>query len=412
MTDALSRGFSSLAGRIEEVAGGSWHVHRLARERAAAGHDVIVLSLGEPDFPPPEPAVEAAVGALRAGRTRYTYARGEPSALDAIAQRASGQAGREVATDRVVFFPGSQAALFATMLCLVEEGDEVILGEPAYATYPGVLAAAGTAAVYVPLRPEADFHLRVEDVAGAITPRTRAILLNSPHNPSGAVTTPEALEGLAALCREQGLWLVADEAYASLAWARQHTSVLALDGAEEFAVSLGSLSKSHAMTGFRFGWAVAPVDLAARLERLLESMLFGSPSFVQDAGVAALADERATVAMREAYERRARLFCEALAGAPGLVARPPEGGMFVLVDVRPTGLTGDDFALRLLEEEDVAVTPVDDFGPSGAGHVRVSLGAEDGRLAEAAGRICGWPTALTSDLQLRCELVDPPRRAP
>jgi arginine:pyruvate transaminase len=381
------RRFSSLAGRIEEVAGGSWRVHRLARKRVAEGHDVIVLSLGEPDFAAPEPAVEAVTAAVRAGRTRYTYARGEPAALEAIARRASQQAGREVAAGRVVFFPGSQAALFATMLCLVDEGDEVIVGEPAYATYPGVLAAAGAVPVEVPLRPEEGFHLRVDDVVSAVTPRTRAVLLNSPHNPSGAVATRAELDGVAALCREHGLWLVADEVYASLAWARPHTSVLALDGAEELAVSLGSLSKSHAMTGFRFGWAVAPTALAARLERLLESMLFGSPAFVQDAGVAALADERATLAMRDAYERRARLFCDALAGAPGIVVRPPEGGMFALLDVRGTGLSGDAFALRLLAEEDVAVTPVDGFGPSGAGHVRVSLGAEDERLAEAARRI-------------------------
>jgi arginine:pyruvate transaminase len=379
--------FSSLAGRIDEVAGGSWRVHRLARERVAAGRDVIVLSLGEPDFPPPDPAVEAAVTGLRSGRTRYTYARGEPVALDAVARRASEQAGRAVATERVVFFPGSQAALFATMLCLVDGGDEVILGEPAYSTYPDVLAAAGATPVEVPLRPEDGFHLRVADLAAAITPRTRAVLLNSPHNPSGAVATADELEGALALCREHGLWLVADEVYASLAWARRHVSVLALDGAEELAVSLGSVSKSHAMTGFRFGWAVAPVELAGRLERLLEAMLFGSPAFIQDAGAAALADERATAAMRDAYERRAELFCAALAGSPGLLARMPDGGMFVLVDVRDTGLTGDDFALRLLEEEDVAITPVDGFGPSGAGHVRVSLGAEDDRLAEAARRI-------------------------
>jgi arginine:pyruvate transaminase len=349
---------SSLAGRIEAVTtGGSWRVHRLARERVAAGHDVIVLSLGEPDFPPPEPAVEAAIAGLRGGRTRYTYARGEPAALEAIARRASQQAGHSVATDRVVFFPGSQAALFATMLCLAGAEDEVILGEPAYATYPGVLAAAGATPVEVPLRPEDGFRARIDDVAAAVTARTRAILVNSPHNPSGAVATRAELDGLAALCREHGLWLVADEAYASLVWARPHTSVLALDGAEDFAISLGSLSKSHAMTGFRFGWAVAPAELAARLERLLESMLFGSPAFVQDAGVAALADEGASLAMRDAYERRARIFCETLAGVPGVVARFPEGGMFVFVDVRGTDLTGDDFALRLLEDEDVAVTP-------------------------------------------------------
>jgi arginine:pyruvate transaminase len=381
------RRFSSLAGRITEGAGGSWRVHQLAAERVAAGRDVIVLSLGEPDFPPPAPAVEAAVAGLRTGRTHYTYARGEPAALAAIARRASGQAGRAVAEERVVFFPGSQAALFATMLCFVEEGDEVVLGEPAYSTYAGVLAATGAAPVYVPLRPEEGFHLRTEDVTAAITPRTRAILLNSPHNPSGAVAARDELEALGTMCRERGLWLVADEVYAALAWARPHTSVLVLERAEDFAVSLGSLSKSHAMTGFRFGWAVAPVELAARLERLLESMLFGSPPFVQDAGVAALADDRAAASMREAYERRARLFSEALAGVPRLAARRPEGGMFVLVDVRGSGLAGDDFALRLLEEENVAVTPVDGFGPSGAGHVRVSLGAEDERLAEAARRI-------------------------
>jgi arginine:pyruvate transaminase len=384
---ADARRFSSLAGRIEAVAGGSWRVHRLARERVAAGRDVIVLSLGEPDLAPPEAAVDAAVAALRHGRTRYTPAPGEGAARKAIAARASAQGGREVDQDRVVFFPGSQAALFATMLCLVETGNEVILGEPAYSTYPGVLAAAGATAVEVPLRPEEGFHPRVEDVAAAVTPATRAILLNSPHNPTGAVTTPDELDGVAALCREHRLWLVADEVYASLAWARPHASVLALDGADEFAVSLGSLSKSHAMTGFRFGWAVAPVDLAARLERLLESMLFGSPPFVQDAGVAALADSGATDEMRGAYERRARLFCAALEDVSAVVARSPEGGMFVLVDVRGTGLSGDDFALRLLQEEDVAVTPVDGFGRSGAGHVRVSLGADDDRLAEAARRI-------------------------
>ena len=272
------------------------------------------------------------------------------------------------------------------MLCLVEEGDEVILGEPAYATYPGVLAAAGAAAVYVPLRPEDGFHLRVEDVAGAITPRTRAILLNSPHNPSGAVTPPEAPRGLPCCAGSKGSGSSPTRPThpsPGHGGTRSVPRARRIGGVRCLARQPVEVARDD---GFRFGWAVAPADLAARLERLLESMLFGSPSFVQDAGVAALADERATVAMREAYERRARLLCEALAGAPGLVARPPEGGMFVLVDVRRTGspATTSRFAL---EEEDVAVTPVDDFGPSGAGHVRVSLGAEDERLAEAAGRM-------------------------
>lgn len=387
MGNQQPRRLSPLAARLAAIEDDSWLVHRLARERAAAGHDVIVLSLGEPDFPPPEAAVEAAVAALRGGRSRYTPARGERATLEAIAAQASRQAGREVEPERVVFFPGSQAALFATILCLAGEGDEVIVGEPAYSTYPGVLAAAGATRVDVPLRPENGFHVRAGDVARAMSSRTRVVLVNSPHNPTGAVLSRAELEEVAAVCREAGAWLVADEVYASLTWARPHASVLALPGAEDFAVSLGSLSKSHAMTGFRHGWAIAPVELAARLELLLESMLFGCPPFVQDAGVAALAGEAATRAMRDAYERRAALVCGLLEGVPGLAVHPPEGGMFVTVGVRATGLSGEAFALRLLEEEDVAVTPLDGFGPSGAGHVRIGLGADDELLAEAARRI-------------------------
>lgn len=392
-----ARAFSSLAERIASVATGAWRIHELAVERRLAGHDVIVLSLGEPDSPPPEAAVEAAVAALRRGRTRYTYARGEPRVLEAISRVVAEQAGTEVAPERVVFFPGSQAALFAVLLCLVESGDEIVVFEPAYSTYPGVVAATGATWVGVPLRPEHGFHVRLEDVAAALTPRTRAILVNSPHNPTGAVATRDELEGLAALCRERGLWLVADEVYASLAYGRPHTSVLSLPGADDLAVSLGSLSKSHAMTGFRHGWAVAPVDLASRLELLLESMLFGSPPFVQDAGVAALADRAVVASMRDAYERRARLLVRALGDAPGVAAHLPEGGMFVLVDVRGTGLSGEEFALRLLEEEDVAVTPTDRFGESAAGHVRVSLGAADELLAEAGRRIVALATRLRGD---------------
>lgn len=384
---AVTRSFSALAERIAALEGDSWLVHRLAIERRRRGEDVIVLSLGEPDVPAPQPVVDAAVTSLRAGRTWYAPARGIAAILDAVARTASARAGREIDRGRVVFFPGSQAALFATMLCLVDGGDEVILPEPAYATYPGVLAAAGAVWKPVSLRPEDGFHPRVEEIAAAVTPRTRVILVNSPHNPTGSVLSADELGALCALCSERGLWLVADEVYASLTYGCDHVSVLSLAGADELAVSLGSLSKSHAMTGFRAGWAIAPPGLAERLEKLLESMLFGSPPFVQDAGAAALADERVTAGLRATYERRARLLCASLAGVPGVAARLPQGGMFVMVDVRGSGLGGEAFALRLLDEENVAVTPTDGFGPSAAGHVRISLGVDDELLAEAARRI-------------------------
>jgi arginine:pyruvate transaminase len=379
---------SPLASRLQGGGTDAWNVHTRALARRDAGDEVIVLSIGDPDFATPGPIVDATISSLRDGRTHYTPARGEPLLLAAIAERATRQTGVLVSTDRVVFFPGAQAALYAVMACVGGDGDEVIVPEPAYATYEGVVAASGARAVHVPLRPERAFDLQVADVSAAITPRTRAVLINTPHNPTGAAMTDDRLTELVALCVERDVWLVSDEVYGELTFARRHASALAAPGADERVAVISSLSKSHAMTGFRHGWAVVPTALAATLELLLESMLFGCPPFVQDAGIAALSgDQDATVAMREAYERRAQLLVGALEGVPGARARTPEGGMFVLVDIRETGLDGGTFADRLLDEEAVSVLPVDAFGPSGRGHVRVSLTAPDALLSEAARRI-------------------------
>jgi arginine:pyruvate transaminase len=379
---------ASLADRLAQGnALDAWAVHRRAAGRAARGEDVIVLSIGEPDFPTPPPIVEAAVTSLRGGRTRYTDARGEPALLDALAAVAAASAGRPVAPERVAFFPGAQAALFAVLLAVVETGDEVLVPEPAYSTYEGVVATTGATMVHVPLRPERAFHLDAADVAARITPRTRAILLNNPHNPTGAVLTRAELEELAALCREHDLWLVCDEVYATLTYGVEHTSVLALEGVEDRVAMLSSLSKSHAMTGFRHGWAVGPVELVRTLEQLLQGMLFGCPPFVQDAGVVALADPEVTPAIRAAYARRAGLVVDALAGVPGIAARAPEGGMFMLLDVRSSSLGAPRYADLLLDTEGVALLPLDLFGPGGVGHLRMSLGCADDRLAEGCARI-------------------------
>lgn len=327
------------------------------------GDDVIVLSIGDPDFTTPEPIVDATVSSLREGPLHART--GEPALLSAIAERATEQTGVRISADRVVFLPGAQAALYAVMACVVGDGGEIVVPEPAYATYEGVVAACGAGMVHVPLRPERGFHLQVGDVSGAITARTRAVLINTPHNPTGAAMTAGDLAGLVALCAEHDVWLISDEVYGELTFARPHASALAAPGADARVAVVSSLSKSHAMTGFRHGWAIVPAAVADTLELLLQSMLFGSPPFVQDAGLAALTgDQAATVAMREAYDRRARRVVGALDGVPGLHARMPEGGMFVVVDVRRTGLDGAAFADRLLDEEAVSVLPVDAFGPS------------------------------------------------
>jgi arginine:pyruvate transaminase len=376
-----------------------WRIHTLATERIERGEEIIVLSIGEPDFPTPDFIVEATVASLRQGRTGYAPPRGLESLREAIASATTEQIGSRIAPQRVTFFPGAQCALFATMLSIVEAGDEVIVFEPAYATYHGVLAAARATPVFLPLSSEKRFHPDIEDFQNAFTENTRAVILNTPHNPTGAVLSGEEIHSIAATCRTHGVWLVSDEVYASLTYGPPHVSALSAEGANEFVVALGSLSKSHAMTGFRHGWAIGPESLSEQLARLTEAMLFGCPPFVQDAGLAAIASGSAVVKeMRESYWLRGKSLLEELAGAPGVAASAPEGGMFVLADVRESGVTSEVFALRLLEEEHVAVTPTDGFGQSAAGHIRISLGADDGAIREAGGRICALAIRLAEEV--------------
>jgi arginine:pyruvate transaminase len=237
----------------------------------------------------------------------------------------------------------------------------------------------------------------VAEVADAITPRTRAIVLTTPHNPTGACMPAETLSALGELCRAHDLWLVADEVYASLLFGgRKHASVLAVDGAEDRVAGISSLSKSHAMTGWRTGWAVVPEPLVKRLVLLLDCMLFGSPPFIADAATTALREaDAATAAMRAAYESRAAVVAR-IDGRAGLRCHMPQGGMFIMLDVRACGISATEFAERLLESEGVSVLPIEAFGPSGAGHVRIALSADEEILAEGCRRIERFAASLSS----------------
>jgi arginine:pyruvate transaminase len=387
--------FSPLAERLARDDTQAWNVHRLASERRARGEDVIMLTIGDPDFETPAVVVEAAYASMRAGRTHYAYSQGDSTLRREIAKRASAWAGRSVDPSRVVFFPGAQAAMFSVCISVLGQGDEVIVPEPFYATYPGIFAAAGATPVHVPLRPEREFQLEVAEVEEAITERTRAIVLTTPHNPTGACIAAETLAALGELCREHDLWLVSDEVYGSLLFGdRRHASVLAVDGAEQRVAGISSLSKSHAMTGWRAGWAVVPEALVTRLVLLLDCMLFGSPPFIADAATTALRDaDAATAEMRAAYESRAAVVAR-LDGQAGLRCHMPQGGMFIMLDVRACGISATEFAERLLEREGVSVLPTEAFGPSGAGHVRIALAADEQILAEGCRRIARFAAGL------------------
>jgi arginine:pyruvate transaminase len=388
--------FSPLVDRIAGEETGAWRVHAEGVRRREAGHDVIFLTVGDPDQAAPEAVIGATIESLRRNRTGYTPIIGYPQVRTAVAERMQRRTGRPCSADNVVLTPGTQGGLFCALNCLAGPGDEVILPEPIYGPYAGVIGASGARMVNVPLRAEKGFHPDLDSLARAVTPRTQVIWINSPHNPTGAVFTTEEITGIAELCRQHDLWLVSDEVYEDLAFARPHTSAWSLPDMAERTIVVSSLSKSHAMAGFRFGWVVGPPALSRHLFDFLLCMYFGGPAFIQDGALAALGSELPEMgALRETYRRRALLLSSILAQAPNCRALPPEGGMFLLFDVRSSGLGAEDFAGELLLREDVALLPCDGFGPSAVGHLRIALTASEPRLEEAGWRIVRFAHTLT-----------------
>jgi arginine:pyruvate transaminase len=380
--------FSPLVDRIAGRGAGAWSIHMEAARLRDQGQDVIFLTVGDPDQAPPEPVIDATIDALRRHRTGYSSIIGYPRVREAIAARFERRTGQPCSADNVVVTPGAQGGVFCALQCLAGPGDEVIVPEPIYNTYEPVIGASGARLVTVPLRAERGFHPDIDAIAGAVTPRTRVIWINSPHNPTGVVFTAEEVAGIAELCRRRNLWLLSDEVYEDLAFARPHVSPWSLPGMAECTVVVSSLSKSHAIPGFRLGWIIGPPALSAHLFDLLVAMIYGSPAFIQDGVMPALErDLPGVAALREAYRDRAVSFSCILAEAPNCRVTPPEGGMFVLLDVRGTGLGAETFARQLLMRESVAVLPCDSFGPSAAGHLRISLTAPELRLIEAGHRI-------------------------
>jgi arginine:pyruvate transaminase len=387
--------FSPLTERIAGRGVGTWETHIQARRLIESGVDVILLTVGNPDQMPAGTMIDATIAALRAGRTLYAPTIGYPQLRAAIAARCQRRTGRACSPENVAVVPGAQGGLYAAVQCLAGSGDEIIVPEPIYATYEGVIGASGAQIVTVPLDPERGFHPDLDALAAAVTPRTRVVWINTPHNPTGAVFTIDEMQAIAALCRAHDLWLMSDEVYEDLAFARPHVSAWSLADMADCAVIISSLSKSHAVPAFRLGWVIGPPALIQHVSNLLLSVTYGSPAFIQDGALAALSADLPEVAtLHEDYRRRAELLCSLLGEGPKCRVIPPEGGMFVLLDIRATGLHAEQFAQGLLESERVAVLPCDGFGASAEGHLRISLGAPDDRLAEAGERIVRFAQRL------------------
>lgn len=381
--------YASVTTRLADLGGAKWEIHARARRMKAEGIPVLEFTIGEPDVPCPEDLMQTAARAMMAGRTGYSNGRGENGLLRALAARYSVRRGRVIAPDQIMCFPGTQTTLFAVFMALVEAGDEVILGDPMYATYEGLIRASGAVPVPVPLRPEDGFRLRAADVAAAVTPRTRVLFLNTPHNPTGAVLTRADLAALGAVAQAHDLWIVSDEVYEDLVFdGVDFASPLDLPELAERSIACASISKSHAAPGFRSGWCVGPAEFCERLLPLSETMLFGGQPFIADMTAQAVSHpSEVAPGMVARFAARADMLAARLDGVAGLRVHRPDAGMFALVDVRATGLSGTAFAESLLEAEHVAVMPGESFGLALAGWLRLALSQPDAVTAEAATRI-------------------------
>ncbi len=387
--------YASVTDRLAGLGGAKWAVHMRAVELQRAGRDVIFLTIGEPDVPTPDALRTATECALRAGRTGYSNGRGEPGLLDALAARYTARLGIPITPERFLCFPGTQTALYAVLTGIAEADCEVLVGDPMYATYEGVIRAGATP-IPVPLRPEHGFRLQPDDLAARLSPRTRAVLLNTPHNPTGAILRRPELEAILSLARAHDLWIISDEVYQDLTHGpTPFISPLALPGAAERVVVCSSISKSPAAAGFRSGWCLGPEAFCDRLLPLAETMLFGNQPFIADMTEAALrAPNMVAAAMRTRLARRADLLARRLDGTAGLRIHRPEAGMFALLDVSGCGLDGTSFAEALLDQQGVAVMPGASFGAALADWVRIALTVDDAVLDAAAERIASHAAAL------------------
>jgi aspartate/methionine/tyrosine aminotransferase len=378
--------FSHLVERIAGEGWDAWEIHSEANLARQRGEDVILLSVGDPDLDTPAPVLERAIERLRAGDTHYTPAPGRPALRAAIAAAHRARTGQRVEVENVIYLSGTQNALFTASLCLAGPGDEVIALEPLYPTYPATIEVTGARMVRARAPAEGGFRVDLAALEAAITPRTRAIFYASPNNPSGVILSEAELKRIGELARRHSLWLVADEVYAGLAPAGRVPSLAAQ--LPEQVVTLGSLSKSHAMPGWRAGWLVGPRQLVAHVESLVMCMLYGLPGFIQEAAITALeVAPQAEQRIRDLCTARRDFLFGQLEGIKGIRYCSPDAGMFTLLDVRQTGLSGREFARELYRAERVSLMDGGAFGKETGGFVRLCFAADEAILREACLRI-------------------------
>ena len=378
-----------IASRVSQLNGeGALAVYSRAKELERLGRSVIHLELGEPDFHPAAPIVDAVRAAVAAGRDRYCATRGLPALREAIADYLKRTRRLDVAAEQVLVAPGCKMALSLAMMALIEPGDEVLYPDPGFPIYPSFTRGLGAKAVPFLLQEENRFQPDLEEISGKITPRTSMIIFNSPNNPTGTVFALRALERIGELARKHDLWVVSDEVYARILFGGEYQSIWALPGMAQRTVIIDGFSKSFAMTGWRLGYAVAPVAVIDAMDLLVLNTFTCAAEFAQVAAIEALLDRTGAVdAMVEEYRKRRELFVAGLNRIPGFRCLPPQGAFYAWVNIGETGLSAEKVQAILLEEGGVAGIAGAAFGAGGRNYLRFSLVSARNLLEDALERI-------------------------
>jgi arginine:pyruvate transaminase len=375
---------------------GGWDVFLRAREMIAQGVPVIELTIGEHDIRTAAPILQHMHASALGGHTGYAMVPGTGALRDSVARRTTERTGVKTTRDNVLITPGGQSALFAGHAAVCDPGDKALYIDPYYATYPGTLRGVSAIPHAIQTRADDGFQPRASDI-DAVAKGAASLLINSPNNPTGIVYSRATLEGIAKVCQRHDLWLISDEVYDSQVWHGAHLSPRSLPGMVERTLVVGSMSKSHAMTGSRCGWVIGPAEAIDHMINLATHTTYGVPGFVQDASAYALdqgPDIEAQVAAP--FRRRRNLAQDVLAGQTAVSLVPAQGAMYLMLDIRSTGLSGDAFANTLLDKHHIAVMPGESFGSAAAGHIRVAMTIEDTAFKTALQILCHFAQTLTA----------------
>src|SRR5438270_6717086 len=369
----------------------AFEVLNRARELERQGKDIIHLEIGEPDFDTPDNIIQSAVSALNAGWTHYGPSEGLPDLRKAIADEVSRARGVRVQPDEVVVVPGGKPIIFFSILALVDEGDEVIYPNPGFPIYESMINYVGGRGVPIRLHEERDFRLDVNELEKLITERTRLVIINSPHNPTGGVLNQRDIEQIAHAIGDRNIFVLSDEIYSRLIFDGTHHSIMSEPGFKERTILLDGFSKAYAMTGWRMGYGVMRPDLAIQVARLMTNSNSCTASFTQVAGIEALRGDQSSVDhMREEFQRRRDMFVAGLNRIKGFSCRMPKGAFYVFPNITATGWKSKALADALLEEAGVACLSGTSFGEHGEGYLRFSIANSTENLSKALERVERW----------------------